>query len=94
MSDISPIAQPGAATLGQVRAAERPAASADMATRRQRDKVELSVTAQMLSKIADLPDVRTDLVNQVRRQIAAGTYETPEKLNSAIDALLAEEFGL
>ncbi|MCC6681363.1 MAG: flagellar biosynthesis anti-sigma factor FlgM [Phycisphaeraceae bacterium] len=94
MSDISPITQPGAATLGQVRAAARPATAVESATRRQRDQVELSVTAQMLSKIADLPDVRTDLVNQVRSQIAAGTYETPEKLNSAIDALLAEEFGL
>ncbi len=32
-------------------------------------------------------DVRTDLVERVRREIAAGTYDTPEKWDAALDRL-------
>jgi hypothetical protein len=32
-------------------------------------------------------DIRTDLVERVRREIAAGTYDTPEKWNAALDRL-------
>jgi hypothetical protein len=34
------------------------------------------------------PDVRTELVERVRREIQAGTYETPEKLEAALEHLL------
>ncbi len=34
------------------------------------------------------PEVRTDLVARVRREIAAGTYDTPEKWEAALDRLL------
>ncbi len=33
-------------------------------------------------------DVRLDLVERVRREIAEGTYETPEKWEAALDRLL------
>jgi hypothetical protein len=32
--------------------------------------------------------IRTDLVERVRREIAEGTYETPEKLDIALERLL------
>jgi hypothetical protein len=32
--------------------------------------------------------IRTDLVERVRREIAAGTYETPEKWAIALERLL------
>ncbi len=32
--------------------------------------------------------IRTELVERVRRKIAAGTYETPEKLQLALSRLL------
>ncbi len=32
--------------------------------------------------------IRTDLVERVRREIAAGTYETQEKWEAALDCLL------
>jgi len=32
-------------------------------------------------------DVRQDLVARVRREIQAGTYDTPEKLEAALDRL-------
>ncbi|HZT79478.1 MAG TPA: flagellar biosynthesis anti-sigma factor FlgM [Gemmataceae bacterium] len=36
----------------------------------------------------DDPEVRTDLVERVRREIANGAYETPEKLEEALDRLI------
>lgn len=35
-------------------------------------------------------DVRHDLVARVRREIADGTYDTPEKMEKALERLLAE----
>jgi negative regulator of flagellin synthesis FlgM len=34
------------------------------------------------------PDVRADLVERVRREIAEGTYDTPKKWDAALDRLL------
>jgi anti-sigma28 factor (negative regulator of flagellin synthesis) len=34
------------------------------------------------------PSIRTDLVERIRREIADGTYETPEKWDIALDRLL------
>ena len=34
------------------------------------------------------PFIRNDLVERVRREIEAGTYETPEKWEAALDRLL------
>jgi hypothetical protein len=44
------------------------------------------------------PPVATDSARQrriaeIRRQIAAGTYETPEKLEAAVESLLASLAG-
>ena len=54
------------------------------------DTVEISQQAQLASKIASLDPVRADLVAQVRAEIQAGTYETAEKLDTAIARLLNE----
>ena len=35
------------------------------------------------------PEIRHDLVARVRREIAAGEYDTPEKMEIALDRLLA-----
>jgi anti-sigma28 factor (negative regulator of flagellin synthesis) len=51
------------------------------------DRVELS--AEALSA----EGVRTDLVARIRAEIAAGTYETDAKLDSAADAL-AKQLGV
>jgi negative regulator of flagellin synthesis FlgM len=33
-------------------------------------------------------DIRVDRVAEIRRQIASGAYETPEKLDAALDRIL------
>ncbi|HOA53174.1 MAG TPA: flagellar biosynthesis anti-sigma factor FlgM [Thermogutta sp.] len=45
---------------------------------------------QLLDKVHDLPDIRADLVARIRAEIAAGTYETEEKLQVALERLLDE----
>lgn len=58
-----------------------------------RDQVEISPLGQMLDGIGRLPEIRHERVAEVRRQIAAGTYETSEKLDVALDRLLDELGG-
>lgn len=54
------------------------------------DTVEISAEAQIRSRLTEVPEVRSDLVARVRAEIEAGTYDTPEKLDAALDALLGE----
>jgi negative regulator of flagellin synthesis FlgM len=54
------------------------------------DFVDISPAAEAAAQAAEAGTVRLDLVNQIRAQIAAGTYETPDKLDIALDRLLDE----
>ena len=54
------------------------------------DTVEISEMARFLEKLARLPEIRQDKVDAVKRQIADGTYMTPNKLENAIDNLLED----
>lgn len=58
-----------------------------------RDQVEISSLGLMMEGISRLPDIRHEKVEAIRQQIAAGTYETPEKLEKALDNLLGELLG-
>ena len=44
----------------------------------------------MAEQVQQMPEMREDRVEAVRQQIAAGTYETSDKLNAAIERLLDE----
>jgi anti-sigma28 factor (negative regulator of flagellin synthesis) len=57
------------------------------ATTRASDRVELSGLDGIMAKLKT-NDVRHDKVAAIRQQIAEGTYETPEKLDGAIDKLM------
>ncbi|MFP4106071.1 MAG: flagellar biosynthesis anti-sigma factor FlgM [Phycisphaerae bacterium] len=57
------------------------------------DIVEISDVGRLMAKVDELPEVRTDLVNRVKAEIAAGTYETPERLEKTVDGLMADLFG-
>ena len=52
------------------------------------DRVELSDHARLLDRLRQLPEVRTELVDRIRREIADGAYDTPEKLDGAVRELL------
>jgi len=89
MNDVSPVTRPRATTPGPPARQSRPA-SGHAAAPRSADRAEFSKAAQLLSKLAELPDVRQDLIDRVRADIAAGTYETPEKLDQAIEKLMED----
>jgi len=57
------------------------------------DVVEISDVAKLAAKIQQLPEVRTELVHRVKDELSAGSYETPEKLEIAIDRLMEEFLG-
>ena len=52
------------------------------------DRVEISPAANAAIAASEGGKVRTDLVNLIRGQIANGTYDTPEKMNVAMERLL------
>ncbi len=54
------------------------------------DTVEFSSEANLISQIHDLPDIRADRVAQLRAQIAAGTFETEQRLDGTLERLLDE----
>jgi len=54
------------------------------------DELHLSEAGQLMSKAHELPEIRWDRVNQIRAQIADGTYETDDKLRIAIGRLFDE----
>ncbi len=54
--------------------------------------VEISETGKLAAKIHDTPLTRMDIVERVKDQIAAGTYETPERIEATVDRLVEEFF--
>jgi negative regulator of flagellin synthesis FlgM len=54
------------------------------------DRVEFSALAVLRAKYCDMPEVRGNLVARIREQIKAGTYETPERWDQAIDNLMED----
>ena len=54
------------------------------------DQVEISAAGEAAAQAAESGEIRSDLVARVRQEIAAGTYETPEKLDAALDRFLDE----
>jgi hypothetical protein len=43
--------------------------------------------ASYLNTLRSLPEVRQDLIDRVREEIASGAYDTPEKVEQALDAI-------
>ncbi len=54
------------------------------------DAVEISQEARLLEKLSKVPQIREAKVEELRRLIADGTYETTERLEGAVDRILDE----
>ena len=50
---------------------------------------QLEISAEALA-IQNSPEIRTEKVAEIREQIAAGRYETAEKIDQAVERLLDE----
>ncbi len=82
------------ATSGPQRTqAQKPAETAPK-TAAPTDQLDLSSSATSINRIgggspvAGGGEIRIDRVADIRRQISDGNYETPEKLDAALDRLL------
>ena len=69
-----------------VEAAKATEAAVNQGVSEVRDTVALSVDAVQAAGASG--DIRLDKVNAIRAAIADGSYETPEKLDLALDRLL------
>ncbi len=58
------------------------------------DRVDISPSAHLVSEALSLPPVRADRVEEVRRLLAAGRFETDARLEGALDRFLAENLDI
>lgn len=79
--------------IGQLGRQSRTVKSASNTATGVTDQVEFSEVARWLAQYSDMPAVRTELVDKIRAEIAAGKYETPAKLDIAVDNLLDDLTG-
>ena len=84
------VSGPGGIGPKRVTGPKAPEAAAPAAA--PRDRVEISNIGKFLDAIRQVPDVRADRVQELRKAIQSGKYETPEKMRTAIDRFL-EEIG-
>ena len=54
------------------------------------DELQISDAGRLIDLANQVPEIRQDRVNAIRAQIAAGTYETPDKLDVALSRFLDE----
>ena len=54
------------------------------------DQLDISREGDLVSRIHDIPDIRTDKVEAIKAQIASGLYESDDKMEAALDRLLDE----
>lgn len=89
MTNISPI---DAGAVGRIPAVEINSevvgAKRAAKARRGDDRVEVSDAARFLAKLNNMPEIRSELVDRVRNEIANGSYDTPEKFELALDGLI------
>lgn len=57
------------------------------------DKLDISAEARLLSEVGNVPEVRMEKIREIRELIQSGKYETPEKLEAAIERFLREVLG-
>ncbi|MHB0955739.1 MAG: flagellar biosynthesis anti-sigma factor FlgM [Pirellulaceae bacterium] len=54
------------------------------------DQLDISQEANLVSRLREIPDIRADRVAELRAAIESGTYETTDKLETAVGRLLDE----
>lgn len=57
------------------------------------DAAEISDEARLLEKLSKVPETRLEKIEALKQQIEAGTYETTERLEGAVERMLDELLG-
>ena len=71
-------------------AAEAPVTADALAPR---DEIHISSEARQLDELSRTAAMRQERIAQIQQEIAAGTYDTPEMMDKALDRFL-EKYGL
>ncbi len=58
-----------------------------------RDVATISPLVDLIAKAREFPEVRTDLIEQVKAEIAKGDYDNPDRIEAAADGLLEDLLG-
>ncbi len=69
---------------------QKPAITKPVSTQ---DEVEISPAGKMLDTLHQSSELRAERLAQIKSEIDAGTYETPDKLEAALGELLNEIHG-
>ncbi len=59
----------------------------------QADQLDISHEAELISRLREIPQMRSERIAQIKSAIQRGTYETADKLDVAVDRLLDELLG-
>jgi negative regulator of flagellin synthesis FlgM len=54
------------------------------------DRLDISEAGQIAGRLAEMPEIRADRVQELRTAILDGSYESDAKLDVALDRLLDE----
>lgn len=57
------------------------------------DRVEISDAARLVSELSSMPKVREDRIDAIRKMIESGKFDTPERLEGALERFLDETGG-
>jgi negative regulator of flagellin synthesis FlgM len=90
MHVYGPTSLHGPQAVSAPHATRAPQATAPTESPAIRDEVNISDAARLIEQVHQAPDIRQDRVSAIRAQITAGTYETSDKLNVAVNRLLDE----
>lgn len=80
----------GASPIAPTSAAAGSAAAGPAGPVAPRDEVEISAVGRMLDDASRTPGIREQRLAEIKSAIEAGTYETPDKLQIALDRLVAQ----
>ena len=69
---------------------QKPAITQPVSTQ---DEVDISPAGKMLDTLHQSPELRAERLAQIKLEIDAGTYETPDKLEAALGKLIDEIHG-
>ncbi len=83
----------GSQPIRSIQKLDGPAASQSTQALHGADQIEISAEADMISRANEVNDIRAERVDSIRQQIAAGTYDTDEKLEIAIGRLFDQLAG-
>jgi negative regulator of flagellin synthesis FlgM len=80
----------GAQSIGAPHSARNAQPVAPPSSTPVNDELQISDAARLLEQSRQLPEIRQDRVDAIRAQLASGTYETQDKLQTAVTRLLDE----